>query len=211
MAITNRWIDKYTPRRASQRTPWLVLAMGPGNLPAVQVWTGKTVRFGTRPVQKPDPELLGGPNLHPYLSTRGFCWVWLDPSVLLSGFHFRVFLFMVAVRCTAVMCKILTLVHHSLYLSHLLPLYSKPRRDMLPATSCSWVWTNFRLASLVRFEVHNSHIDSHGSHYAENWSVGIRDCADIIGWAHGDVQSHQRKISILQATSRAECSPIRWT
>jgi hypothetical protein len=42
--------------------PELLLAMGPGNTPAVRVWTGKTVQFGSRPVQHPDLELLGGPN-----------------------------------------------------------------------------------------------------------------------------------------------------
>ena len=34
--------------------------MGPRNLPAVQVWTGKMVRFASGPVQKPNPPLLGG-------------------------------------------------------------------------------------------------------------------------------------------------------
>ena len=29
----------------------VVLGTGPGNPPAVQVWTGKTVRFGSRTVQ----------------------------------------------------------------------------------------------------------------------------------------------------------------
>jgi hypothetical protein len=103
----------------------VVLARGPGNPPAVRVWTGPTVRFGSRTVQKPDPELLDGPNPYPYASTRGFCRVWLDPSVPVSGSPFRVFVFMVAVRYVTVMCKILTLVHHSLYLFHWWPLYSK--------------------------------------------------------------------------------------
>jgi len=103
----------------------VVLATGPGNPPAVRVWTGKTVRFGSRTVQKPDRELLGGPNPYPYPSTRGFCRVWLDPSVPVSGSPFRVFLFMVAVTHVTVMCKISTLVHHSLYLFHWRPLYSK--------------------------------------------------------------------------------------
>jgi hypothetical protein len=40
----------------------------------------------------------------------------------------------------------------------------KIRRDMLPATSWSWVWTIFPLASLGRFEVQNSHMDSSVSH-----------------------------------------------
>jgi len=68
----------------------LVLATGPGIPPAVQVWTTKTGRFGFRPVQKPDPLTLGGPNPDPYPSTRGFCRVWLDPLVPISGSAFRV-------------------------------------------------------------------------------------------------------------------------
>ena len=103
----------------------LVLATDPGNPPAVRVWTGKTVRFGSRTVQKPDPELLGGPNPYPYPSTRGFCRVWLDPSVAVSGSPILVVLYMVAVKNVTVMCKISTLVHHSLYLFHWRPLYSK--------------------------------------------------------------------------------------
>ena len=43
----------------------VVLATGPGNPPAVRVRTGKTVRFGSRTVQKPDPQRLGGPNPDP--------------------------------------------------------------------------------------------------------------------------------------------------
>jgi len=103
----------------------VVLATGPGNPPAVLVWIGKTVLFGSRPIQKPDPELLGGPNPYLYQST---CWFWrvcLDQSVPVSGSAFRVFLFMVAVRYVTIMCKILTLVQHSLYLFYWQPLYSK--------------------------------------------------------------------------------------
>ena len=68
----------------------LVLATGPGNPPAVRVWTAKTGRFGSRPVQETDPLTLGGPNPDPYPSTRGFRRVWLDPSVPISGSAFRV-------------------------------------------------------------------------------------------------------------------------
>ena len=107
------------------RSMSLVLATGPGNVPVVRVSTGKTVLFGSKPIQKPDPELLCGPNLYPYPSTHGLCRVWLDPSVPVSGSPSRVFLSMVAVRYVTVMCKILTLVHHSLYLFHWRPLYSK--------------------------------------------------------------------------------------
>jgi len=68
----------------------LVLATGPGNPSAVRVWTAKTGRFGPRTGQRPNPQTLGGPNPDPYLSTRGFRRVWLDPSVPISGSAFRV-------------------------------------------------------------------------------------------------------------------------
>jgi len=68
----------------------LVLATGPGNLPAVRVWTAKTDWFGSRTVQKPDTQTLGGPNPDPYPSTRRFRRFWLDPSVPISGSAFRV-------------------------------------------------------------------------------------------------------------------------
>jgi len=67
-----------------------MLATGLGNRPAVRVWTARTGRFGSRPIQKPDPLTLGRPNLDPYPSTRGFRRVWLDPSVPISGSAFRV-------------------------------------------------------------------------------------------------------------------------
>jgi len=70
--------------------PSLVLATDPGNPPAVRVWTAKMVRFCSRTLQKPEPQTLGGPNPDPYLSTWGFCRVWLDPSVKISGSAFRV-------------------------------------------------------------------------------------------------------------------------
>jgi hypothetical protein len=79
-----------------------------------------SVRFQNRPKTR-----LGGPNPYPYASTRGFCRVWLDPSVPVSGSPFRVVLFMVTVTYVTVMCKISTLVHHSVYLFHWWPLYSK--------------------------------------------------------------------------------------
>jgi len=68
----------------------VVLATGPGNSPAVRVWTAKMGRFGSRSVQKRDPQTLGGPNADPYPSTRGFRRVRLDPSVPISGSAFRV-------------------------------------------------------------------------------------------------------------------------
>jgi len=73
-----------TPRHGGCK-PSVVLAMVPGNRPAVRVWTAKTGGFGSRPVEKPDRMTLGGPNMDLYLSTRGFRRVWLNPSVQISG------------------------------------------------------------------------------------------------------------------------------
>jgi hypothetical protein len=73
------------------RTSSVVLAMGPGNLPAVRVGTRNTVWSGFRTVQKPDLLDISGPNPNPYPSTCEFCWVWLHLLVPISGSVFRVF------------------------------------------------------------------------------------------------------------------------
>jgi hypothetical protein len=67
-----------------------VLGMGPGNPPAVRVWTAKTGRLGSRPGQKPDPVTLGGPTPVPHKLTCGFRRVRLDPSGPTSSSVFRV-------------------------------------------------------------------------------------------------------------------------
>jgi len=90
----------------------VVVATGPGNPPAVWVWHTKTVQFGSRPIQKPHPLSLGGPNPDLYPSPNRFCRVWIDPSVPMSGSAFRGFLFMAAFKYPTVNCKILTLVYH---------------------------------------------------------------------------------------------------
>jgi len=108
-----------------QKSIRLVLATGPGNPPAVRVWTTKIVQFGSKPVQKPDPLHLGGPNPDLYPSTRGFCRVWLDLSVSISGSGIRVFLFIVAFRYPIANRKILTLVYRCPFLIYWLPLQSK--------------------------------------------------------------------------------------
>jgi len=111
----------------------LVLATGPGNQPAVQFWTGKTVRFSSRTIQKPDPLLLGSPNPAPYPSTRRFRLVWLDSWGPISGSAFRVFLFIVVFSYPTVNCKILTMVLHCHFLMYWHPLYSKQvERHSLP-------------------------------------------------------------------------------
>jgi hypothetical protein len=69
---------------------YVMLATGPCNPPAVQVWTAKTGRFGYRTDQKPDRQTISGPNPDPYLATQGFRWVWIDPSVPISSSAFQV-------------------------------------------------------------------------------------------------------------------------
>jgi len=68
----------------------IVLATRPGNPPAAWVWTAKTGRFGSRPVQKPEPLTLCGLYTDPYSSTLGFHRIWLDLSVPISGSAFLV-------------------------------------------------------------------------------------------------------------------------
>jgi len=75
----------------SNVAPDLVLATGPCIQPAVRVRTTKTVQFASRPVQNPDPPGLGWSNTDPYASTGGFCQVWLDSSVPISGSVIQVF------------------------------------------------------------------------------------------------------------------------
>jgi hypothetical protein len=74
----------------SCRRSFLVLATGPGNPPAVRVWTTKTGRFKFKPIQTPDPLTVGGPHPDPYTSTSRFRRVCLDPAVPISGSAFRV-------------------------------------------------------------------------------------------------------------------------
>jgi len=48
------------------------------------------LRSGSGTTEQPHLLTLGGPNPEPYLSTRGFCPVCLDPSVPISGSAFQV-------------------------------------------------------------------------------------------------------------------------
>jgi hypothetical protein len=70
--------------------PKLVIATGSGILSAVRVWTAITGLFGSRPIQKPDEQTLGGPNLDRFRSPSSFCWVCLALSVPISGSAFQV-------------------------------------------------------------------------------------------------------------------------
>jgi len=121
-------VDRLAPRRPGidhevrlkeWETPmWVVLATGPGKLPAVRVRTAHTVQLGSKPIQKPNQLHLGGPNPDSYPSTHAFCRVWLDPSVPISSSSFRVFLFMVAFRYPIPNRKILTLVYRCPFLMY---------------------------------------------------------------------------------------------
>ena len=101
---------------------WKLLTTGPGKMPAVRIRRRKTGLFGSRPAEKPDPLLLGGPNLAPYQRTRRFCLVRPAPSGQISGSAIGVVLFTVAFRYPTVNRKILTMVHHCsfwIYTGHL--------------------------------------------------------------------------------------------
>ena len=103
----------------------LVLATGPGNWSGVWVWTGNTVRFDCRNVQKPVMLLHGGPNPVQNPSTYGFRRVWLDPSGPISGFAYRVALSMVAFRYPTVNRKILMMVHRCYFWTYWPPFWPK--------------------------------------------------------------------------------------
>jgi hypothetical protein len=103
----------------------VVFATDPGNQPAVQVETAKTVWFGSQPVRKPDHLHHGGPNSDPYLSTHGSNRLWLDQSATISGARLWVVGFMVAFRYPIAIGKISTLVYRGPYLMYWPPLRSK--------------------------------------------------------------------------------------
>jgi len=99
--------------------------MGPGNPPAVWVWTRKMVRFGSRTIQQPEPLRLRGPNPAPYPSTCGFRRVWPDPSGPISSLAFWVVLLMVAFRYGTVDFKILMILPLCSCWMYWPPLWSK--------------------------------------------------------------------------------------
>ena len=102
----------------------LVFATGAGNMPAVRVWTGKTVRFGSWRFQNLELLPLGSPNPDPYPSTGRFRRVWQDPLAPVFGSAFRVVLCMVAFRYCAVNHKISTMVCHCFLWMYWQPLKS---------------------------------------------------------------------------------------
>ena len=59
MSINRFWLSTIITKQTQAWYMGLVLAMGPGTPPAVQVWTGISVRFSSRPGQEPDLLCLG--------------------------------------------------------------------------------------------------------------------------------------------------------
>lgn len=136
---------------------WLVLAMGPGNQPAVWVSTGKTVPFGFWLVQILEPLLVGGPNPYLYLSTRGFCRVLLDPLVPISGSIFQVFLFAVALRYPTVNCKISMLVLNCLCLMYCKPSSSEWRKiRSMPHPQADPQWKVYDVLSCIMSKIRST-------------------------------------------------------
>jgi hypothetical protein len=86
--------------------PWVVLATGPGNPPAVLVGTGKTVLFRSRSVQTPYPLLLAGPTSDLHWSTHWIHFVGPNLSGTISGFAFCVVRLRVALRYSTTNRKI---------------------------------------------------------------------------------------------------------
>jgi len=99
-----------------------VLATGPGNPPAYQVWTAKTVRFGSKPVSHSGPLHFGRPILDLYSSTRGVCQVWIDWLVPITGSGCQVFQSMGVLRHPTANHKIWTLVTHCTFVMYWPPL-----------------------------------------------------------------------------------------
>jgi len=60
---------------------WLVLPTGPGNPPAVRMLSGGSVRFGSRPSQKPNPPCLGAFVTRPRHRTVGIWPGWNRTTV----------------------------------------------------------------------------------------------------------------------------------
>jgi len=124
-----------------------VLAMGPGNPPVVQIWTGKPVQFSSRPFQKHDPHLHVGQNTAPNPSTHGSRLVWLDLSGPVSWCAFQVVLFLVVFKYPTVNREIIMMAHRCSFWMYWLPSWSKKvdKRSLpLPGNERQWRVNDFR-------------------------------------------------------------------
>jgi len=133
----------------------LLWATGPGDPPAVWVWTRSMVGFGFKTVHKPNWLHLGRANLYLYSSSGGDSRGWLTLLGPISGSRFRVALILVIFRHHTVKCKILTLIHHCLCLLYWLSIKSQSieRRFLLyPEPECQWSVNDFSssINSMIR-------------------------------------------------------------
>jgi len=128
----------------------VVLATDPDNLPAVEVWLAAMGRFGSRPVQKSDVLTLGGSKPDTYLSTNGFCRVWVDLLVLISRS---------ASRDSHVWSHsdvVVLIMKMSIYTSRFnsdvfAALMIKTNRQTCPTTSWKWASTEFQRLLVMYF------------------------------------------------------------
>ena len=112
-AAPSCWKSEYDPLTiswVSEMYPTARVSNGSGkpNHGAGLERTHGSVRFEIH--QTPDPLVFGIPHSAPYPSTHVVHRVWLDPSGPISGFVFRVVLFMVTFRYPSVNRTILTMV-----------------------------------------------------------------------------------------------------
>ena len=114
---------------------WLVLATGPGNPSEVQVLISGSVRFGSRPGQKPDPVCLGGVVTQTGNRTAGIWLGWnrtADPNT-----WFLLLLLQLSIWVLIVSC-------HSQYVnwSALAPLSPAAFKFAIWLIFVEWLWIN---------------------------------------------------------------------
>jgi len=140
-------------------TEVLVVAPRLRNLPTVQVCSRKMAPFEFRCIQNPIQRFLAGQT----------CTIGCQPAVVAGltwpvgsnlRFTFPGFtIYGCSQICYWYVQNITFGTSFSLFVL-LAVLIIKTWRDLLPATSLSWVWMIFLLVSVVRFGVQNSHIES---------------------------------------------------
>jgi len=125
----------------------VVLASGPGHLPAVWVLTSGLVWFGSRPGQKPDPLSLGGCVTHTRHRTAGILLAWnrtAVPNILFLLLWLQSSIWVLIVSC------------HSQYVnwSALTPLSPPALKLAIQLIFVGWLWNNcWFWATLVGFRL----------------------------------------------------------
>jgi len=102
----------------------VVLATGPGNRPAVRVWTRNARQFGFRPVQNTTRWLLAGQTRTHPCQLAGFAGFGYSHQFESLVLHCS-FKFMVTFRYGTVNRKIVTLVHHGVFSTYWPPWFAK--------------------------------------------------------------------------------------